>query len=308
MTAAQATVGRAALIGVLLSLAGYSAFNLSDTIAKFLTDRMPILQLVAATFTVTLLLAPVLVPPRRLLRIGRTPRLGLLVVRSGCQLASTICFVYAIAVMPLADVIAIGFIAPFIITALAALFLREPVGPRRWIACVCGFVGALIILRPGLQVEWGTAILPVATAAFYACYVVLTRVLGASHDARMLLAFNGLIAAPLMLALMPFVGIWPSAMEWLGLAGIGLLSGGAHLLIITAYRMAPASLLAPFQYLEIVGVTALGYIVFGDFPDAWSWLGIAIIVGAGLFVFYRESRIARSKHPATESGEQGSHP
>lgn len=306
MTATAA--GRAALVGVLLSLAGYTAFNLSDTIAKYMTERLPVLVLVAGTFTVTLLLAPVLVSPRRLLRLGRTPRLGLLVVRSACQLASTICFVYAIAVMPLADVIAIGFIAPFLITALAALFLGEPVGPRRWIACAFGFLGALIILRPGLEVGWATALLPLGTAMFYACYVVLTRLLGASHDARLLLAFNGIVGAPVMLALMPFVGLWPLPMEWLGLAAIGLLSGGAHLLIITAYRMAPASLLAPFQYLEIVGVTALGYVVFGDFPDGWSWLGIAIIVAAGLFVFYREARLSRSAAPATEAVEQGGHP
>lgn len=306
MTAQAA--GRAALIGVLLSLAGYAAFNLSDTIAKYLTERLPVPVLVAGTFTVPFLLAPILVPPRRLLRLGRTPRLGLMVVRSACQLGSTACFVYAIAVMPLADVIAIGFIAPFLITALAAAFLGEPVGPRRWVACAFGFLGALIILRPGLEVDWGTALLPLGTAAFYAVYVVLTRVLGASHDARLLLAFNGIVCAPVMLALMPFVGIWPTPLEWLGLAAIGLLSAGAHLLIISAYRMAPASLLAPFQYLEIVGVTALGYLVFGDFPDGWSWLGIAIIVTAGLFVFYREARLARSGAPASAAGEAGSHP
>jgi len=296
------------MIGVLLSLAGYTCFNLSDTIAKYLTGHLPALELVAAMFTVTLLLSPILVPPRRLLRLHRLPRLPLLFLRSFCQLASSMCFIYAIAVLPLADVIAIGFVSPFFITALAALFLHETVGPRRWVACIFGFVGALIILRPGLQVDWATAILPLANAFFYSSYCVLTRALGSHHDDRMLLAFNGFVGAPIMLAIMPFVGVWPSGWEWLGLAGIGLLSGAAHLLIIRAYRMAPASLLAPFQYLEIVGITALAYLAFGAFPDGWTWLGTAIIVSAGLFVFYRETMLARSKAPATESGELGSHP
>ena len=300
--------GRAALVGVLLSLAGYTCFNFSDTIAKYLSARLPALELVAAMFVVTLLLAPVLVPPRWLVRLHRLPRLPLLLLRSLCQLASSMCFIYAIAVLPLADVIAIGFVAPFFITALAAVFLHERVGPRRWIACVIGFVGALVILRPGLQVDWATAILPLANAFFYSVYCVLTRALGSHHDDRLLLAFNGIVGAPIMLALMPFVGIWPVGWEWLGLAGIGLLSGTAHLLIIRAYRMAPASLLAPFQYLEIVGITTLAYLAFGEFPDGWTWLGTAIIVSAGLFVFYRETMLARSQAPAIESGELGSHP
>jgi drug/metabolite transporter (DMT)-like permease len=305
---ARSAAGRAATIGVLLSLAGYTSFNLSDTIAKYLTDHLPALELVAAMFVVTLLLSPVLVAPRRLLTLHRLPRLPLLLVRSLCQLASSMCFIYAIAVLPLADVIAIGFVSPFMITGLAALFLHERVGPRRWIACIFGFIGALVILRPGLEVEWGTAVLPLANAFFYSTYCVLTRALGSHHDDRMLLAFNGLVGAPIMLAVMPFVGVWPQGWEWLGLAGIGLLSGLAHLLIIRAYRMAPASLLAPFQYLEIVGITVLAYLAFGEFPDGWTWLGTAIIVSAGLFVFYRETMLARSQAPASESGELGSHP
>jgi drug/metabolite transporter (DMT)-like permease len=296
------------MLGVLLSLAGYTSFNLSDTIAKYLTDHLPALELVAAMFTVTMLLAPVLVPPARLVRLHRLPRLPLLLLRSFCQLASSMCFIYSIAVLPLADVIAIGFVSPFMITALAALFLGEQVGPRRWIACSFGFIGALVILRPGLEVDWTTSILPIANAFFYSAYCVLTRALGSHHDDRLLLAFNGIVGAPVMLALMPFVGVWPQGWEWLGLAGIGLLSGAAHLLIIRAYRMAPASLLAPFQYLEIVGITALAYLAFGEFPDGWTWLGTAIIVSAGLFVFYREIMLARSLAPASESGEQGSHP
>lgn len=296
------------MLGVLLSLAGYTSFNLSDTIAKYLTDHLPALELVAAMFTVTLLLAPALVPPARLVRLHRLPRLPLLLLRSFCQLASSMCFIYSIAVLPLADVIAIGFVSPFMITGLAALFLGEQVGPRRWIACFFGFIGALVILRPGLEVDWATSVLPIANAFFYSAYCVLTRALGSHHDDRVLLAFNGIVGAPVMLALMPFVGVWPQGWEWLGLAGIGLLSGAAHLLIIRAYRMAPASLLAPFQYLEIVGITALAYIVFGEFPDGWTWFGTAIIVSAGLFVFYRETMLARSGAPASESGEQGSHP
>ena len=116
---------------------------------------------------VVLLLAPVLVPPRRLGPLLTTRRLPLLVLRSACQVASALTFTWSIKTLPLADVIAIGFISPFVITLLAAAFLGEKVGPRRWIACVVGFVGALVILRPGLQIDWATATLPVANAVFY---------------------------------------------------------------------------------------------------------------------------------------------
>jgi drug/metabolite transporter (DMT)-like permease len=306
MTAAQAA-GRTALIGVVLSVAGYYLFNLSDATAKLLVAEIPVLQIVGMQFVVVLAMTPLLVRGTPLAGIVVRPRRYLYVLRALCQLGSAVAFIWAIKILPLADVIAIGFVAPFFITMAAAVFLGETVGRRRWIACAVGLTGALIVLRPGFQVDVATAILPLASALFYAAYAVLTRLISHEANAKVLLAYNGLIGAPAMLVVMPFVWVWPSATEWLGLIAIGLLSALGHLMIIRAYTIAPASLIAPFQYLEITGAALLGWFIFHQFPDAIAWAGIAIIVASGLFVFWRESRLARAGQ-ATAAGEGGYHP
>jgi drug/metabolite transporter (DMT)-like permease len=306
MTVAQAA-GRTALIGVVLSVAGYYLFNLSDATAKLLVANIPVLQIVGMQFVVVLALTPLLVRGTPLASIAVRPRRYLYVLRALCQLGSAVAFIWAIKILPLADVIAIGFVAPFFITMAAAAFLGETVGRRRWIACAVGLTGALIVLRPGFQVDVATAILPLASALFYAAYAVLTRLISHEANAKVLLAYNGLIGTPVMLVVMPFVWVWPSATEWLGLIAIGLLSALGHLMIIRAYTIAPASLIAPFQYLEITGAALLGWFIFHQFPDAVAWAGIAIIVASGLFVFWRESRLARAGQ-ATAAGEGGYHP
>ena len=299
--------GRGALIGVLLSLAGYYLFNLSDATSKLLVENLPVLQIVGMQFVVVLLLTPLLMRGTPWRSVVARPRRHVYLLRTGCQLGSAVTFIWAIKTLPLADVIAIGFVAPFFITIAAALFLGERVGPRRWIACAVGLAGALIVLRPGFQVDIATAILPLSSALFYALYAVLTRLVSHEANAKVLLAYNGLIGTPVMLCVMPFVWIWPTAGEWAGLAAIGLLSAFGHLAIIRAYTIAPASLIAPFQYLEITGAALLGWLIFHQFPDATSWAGIAIIVASGLFVFWRESRLARAGE-ATAAGEGGYHP
>ena len=299
--------GRTALIGVLLSIAGYYVFNLSDAIAKLLSEDIPVMQIVGVQLVVVLLLMPVLVRGTPIRSIIVRPRLHLYVLRTGCELASAVTFIWAIKTLPLADVIAIGFVAPFFITIAAAMFLGETVGRRRWIACAVGFSGALIVLRPGFEIDIATAILPLASALFYALYAVLTRLVGHEANARVLLAYNGLIGAPVMLCVMPFVWVWPTTGEWSGLVAIGLMSAIGHLLIIRAFSIAPASLIAPFQYLEITGAALLGWLFFRQFPDTIAWLGIAVIVASGLFVFWRESRLARAGE-ATAAGEGGYHP
>jgi drug/metabolite transporter (DMT)-like permease len=301
------TASRTALVGVVLSVAGYYLFNLSDATAKLLTEEMPVMQIVGVQFAVVLVLAPLLLRGTTMRRVLAPPRPYLYLLRTACQLGSAVTFIWSIKTLPLADVIAIGFVAPFFITIAAALFLGETVGPRRWIACVVGFSGALVVLRPGLEVEIATAVLPVAAALFYALYAVLTRLVSHEANAKVLLAYNGLIGTPVMLCIMPFVWVWPSAGEWAGLAAIGLLSALGHLAIIRAYTIAPASLIAPFQYLEITGAALLGWLIFHQFPDTVAWIGIAIIVASGLFVFWRESRLARAGE-ATAAGEGGYHP
>jgi drug/metabolite transporter (DMT)-like permease len=265
------------------------------------------MQIVGAQFAVMLLLTPLLMRGTPWRSFVARPRRHIYLARTGCLLGSAVTFIWAIKVLPLADVIAIGFVAPFFITIAAALFLGESVGPRRWAACAVGLIGALIVLRPGFEVDLATAVLPLAAALFYALYAVLTRLVSHEANAKVLLAYNGLIGTPVMLCVMPFVWVWPSAGEWAGLTAIGLLSAAGHLMIIRAYTIAPASLIAPFQYLEITGAALLGWLIFHQFPDRVAWIGIAIIVASGLFVFWRESRLARAGE-ATAAGEGGYHP
>jgi len=306
-TVPTAAANRAAFVGVLLSIAGYYLFNLSDATAKLLVEELPVMQVVGVQFAVVLVLAPLLVRGTPWRSVVVRPRRYLYVLRTFCQLGSAVSFIWAIKTLPLADVIAIGFVAPFFITIAAALFLGESVGPRRWIACVVGLTGALIVLRPGFEVDVATAALPLLSALFYSLYAVLTRLVSSEANAKLLLAYNGIIGAPVLLCVVPFVWVWPSAAEWSGLIAIGLLSALGHLAVIRAFTIAPASLIAPFQYLEITGAALLGWIIFHQFPDAVSWAGIAVIVASGLFVFWRESRLARAGE-ATAAGEGGYHP
>ena len=159
---------------------------------------------------------------------------------------------WAIKSLPLADVVAISFVAPFIVTALAAVFLGETNRILRWIGCGVSFIGTMVILRPGIEVDVVTALLPLGYALFFAIYLVMTRYASARHNARTLLGLNGLVGGPIVLLLLPVIGILHTGLDFGMLIAIGLVTLLAHLLIIQAYSMAPASLLAPFQYLEIL--------------------------------------------------------
>jgi drug/metabolite transporter (DMT)-like permease len=173
------------------------------------------------------------------------------------------------------------------------------VGWRRRLAVAAGFVGALIVIRPSYGVFGPIALLPLAAASLFAVYLLLNRRL-ARFDTPLTMQFSAGVAGTLTMTLLLPLGaalgeenLTPSAGDawaWTLMASIGLLATFGHLMVVQAFRAAPASLLAPFQYLEIVSATILGYALFGDFPDPWKWLGIAIIVASGVYVFWRESR------------------
>ncbi|SIO56960.1 EamA domain-containing membrane protein RarD [Rhodovulum sp. ES.010] len=292
--------------GILLMIGFTVTAPVMDSFAKLAAAEIPVGQIVAARFTLqVLLLFPVAAALATLAR--PTPaEAALHFARAGLILVATSAFFAALRAMPLADAIAIFFVEPFILTLLGALFLREAVGWRRILACVVGFGGALLVIRPSFAAFGPIALLPLVTAFCFANYVVLTRHVARRLHPVALQAWTALAACILILpALVLFEGsgvapldpVMPHGIFWLWLLGVGIAATIAHLFISAAVSLAPTPVIAPLQYLEIVAATVLGYLIFQDLPDAQSLLGIAIIMGAGLYVFLRERHLSRPPPP-----------
>lgn len=212
--------------------------------------------------------------------------------------AAALLFFVSVKYMPLADAFAIYFVEPFILTCLSALILREKVGWRRWTAIAVGFGGAMIVIQPSFAIFGLTALLPMACAFLFACYLFLNRAVGSADSPLAMQTIAGIGGTLFMVGVIAIgngfgaVDFEPSlprsTLGWILVIALGTISGYGHLLVVKAFRLAPLSLLAPFHYFEIVSATALGYLVFGDFPTPSRWLGIAVIVGSGLFIIWRE--------------------
>ena len=238
-----------------------------------------------------------------------TPALALHAARGSLIAFATLFFFSGLAYLPLADAIAIFFIEPLLVTLLSALFFGEAIHWRRISAISLGFVGALIIIRPTFVEVGYAALYPVGAAFCFSFYIVLTRKLVRHEDPIRLQFFAGVFGCLVMSIALGYgtsvdiailAATWPSTNHWLLLGGLGLIATGCHLLVTYAYRLASIGILAPFQYVEIIGATVLGLVIFNEFPDAVTWVGVSIIVGSGMYVFHREARLA-----ATTTGENG---
>jgi len=276
------------LAGILLMLAAMTVVPLMDGVAKHLSAAYPVVQVVWARyfFHLAILLPVVLWRHGVDALVLRRPALQ--IVRGGFLLGSTIFFFAAIALMPIADALALVFVAPLMVTALSPVVLKEQVGIRRWAAVSVGFVGVMVIVRPGFSTfHWGM-VLALSAGATYALYSLATRKLSGSAPPLVTLAYTALLGALCMSAVVPFFWIPPdpTGLAWMIL--LGLIAAGAHFLIIKAFEHAEASLLAPLGYGEIFMATVVGYFAFGDFPDPWTWLGITIVIGSGVYVSLRE--------------------
>ena len=274
-----------------------------DVLAKLLTRDMPAVEVTFARFVGQLLVSGLvgvaigegrrLIPPRPLGHVLR----GLFLA------ATSLLFFSALATMPLTDALAIAFAEPMILTALSPIFLGEHVGPRRWAACGVGFLGTLIIIRPSFEQFGAAALLPLASAFTFAGYHVMTRRLSGQGSLIAVqfvtglvgtVALGAILAASAAAELLEQPVVWPHGTGWAIFLGIGLISFVTHGMIVKAFEFAPAAVLAPFGYLEIVSATALGLLVFGDFPDRPTWVGIGLIVASGLYIVHRERLRGRS--------------
>ena len=301
------STGRMSL-GILLMIGFSILAPLQDSFAKLIGDAVAVGQVAATRF---LFQAGLLLPVALVfgwLHWPRRAEAGLHLLRGALLLVATAFFFTALRFMPIADAIAIFFVEPFILTLLGGLMLGEPVGPRRYGACGVGFAGALLVIRPSFQEVGAVALLPLVTAGCFAVYMILTRRMATRMHPITLQVYTGLaaliIAVPLLWAFQgsgigPLDPSWPAGpVLWL-LVGMGVIATLSHVCLSFALSLAPASLLAPLQYLEIVTATGLGYVIFADLPDATAFAGIALIVASGLFVWLRERQLGRrARRPA----------
>ena len=271
-----------------------------DAIAKWLSGSISSGQVTWSRFFFQILLMyPLLFHTRGPLF---TPALPLHAAR-GCFIAvATLLFFTGLKYLPIADAISIFFIEPLLVTLLSALLLGEAVGWRRFSAIGIGFCGALIIIRPTFSEVGWPVLYPVSAAFCFAFYILLTRKLVRQEDPIRLQFLAGLFGFLVMGIALVFgtqnnieilTLVWPNAFQWLLLGGLGLIATVGHLLVAYAFRRASVGVLAPFQYIEIIGATILGFVLFDDFPDLITWLGVLIIVGSGIYVFHRESKLSQ---------------
>lgn len=290
------------LPGVLLMVGFCVVAPLIDVSAKLASATISVGQITAARFLVqAALMAPIVWALGHAFRL--TPRtLGLATLRAVFLILSSFTFVSAVAVMPVADALAIAFVEPFVLLLLGWAFFGEAVGPRRILACAVGFAGAMFVIRPSLELFGPVALFPLGTAFSFAAYMIVTRILSRQlHPVPMQFhtALLGLlISAPILVLAAPAdlapLGLsWPEGAAWGFLFGVGLASTVSHMAITFALKFAPSATLAPLHYLEIVSAVFFGYLVFGDFPSAMTWAGIALITASGLYVIHRERQLAR---------------
>jgi drug/metabolite transporter (DMT)-like permease len=285
------------LTGVKLMLAFCLLAPLLDVSAKLATATLPVGQIVVARFVVqAALMLPIVLYMRLDWRVSRRT-LGFIMARALCLMLSTYCFVAAVAVMPIADALAIVFIEPFILLLMGRLLFGDEVGPRRIIASTIGFLGALLVIQPSLTAFGWVALFPLGTAFTFAAYMLITRQMSRSMHPVMMQLHTSLGGAVICLPLMVLFdgsgireldAIMPRGVEWLWLFGVGFWAACSHMCMTYALKFAPSATLAPLHYAELIAAVALGYLVFGDFPNLMTWAGIAVITGSGLYIIHRE--------------------
>lgn len=290
------------LLGIFLMLGFCVVAPMGDAVAKLLGQSVPLGQLLFVRFAVqALLLIPLVWMTGRVWRMrGRVFWLTLL--RTVLHIMGIGAMFTALKYLPLADAIAIAFVMPFIMLLLGRYVLGEEVGSRRFIACIVGFIGTLLVVQPSFaEVGW-PALLPLIVAVNFSFFMLVTRQIAKHTDPVGLQAVSGVMAICIMGPILwatrnsgfdPLTLIEPSAREWALLLTIGILGSLAHLLMTWSLRYAPSATLAPMQYLEIPVATIIGLLVFGDLPNGLAALGICITIAAGLYIVLRERAIAR---------------
>jgi drug/metabolite transporter (DMT)-like permease len=264
-------------------------FSAMDALVKLATVRHPTGQIIF--FRNLFALVPLYFFIRQAGGLGilRTQRLGQHILRSLGGIASMFCLFLAYAYMPLADAMAIATAGPIFLTALSVPLLGEHVGWRRWAAVFAGFIGILIITRPGSGVFGVAALLPLAGAFFYALAMVQIRKLSTSEPPARIVFYFTIAAVVLGGASLPWQWVTPTPLSLVYLVGIGLVGGFAQMAMTHAFRLAPVAVVGPFDYTALVFATGFGYAIWGQIPDRFVWAGAAIVIASGLYILHRET-------------------
>jgi drug/metabolite transporter (DMT)-like permease len=289
LAATSGADARRRLVGIALMIGALACFSLLDACAKWLNPRIGPIVTVWARYAVALVLVALVINPVTQRATWRPKLPGLQLVRSLLLFLSTLCNFVALQYLQLAEATAILFSTPLIVALLAGPMLGEWVGPRRLVAILVGFVGVLVVVRPGFGGMHPAAFMALTGASMYALYSVITRLVSAHDSSSTTIIWSGFVGLALTTPVLPFV--WqtpPDAMTWVLMVALGFLGGFGHWLLIVAHGRAPAAVLAPFIYTQILWVALLGWLVFGDVPDLWTISGAGIVTGSGLYLLYRE--------------------
>jgi drug/metabolite transporter (DMT)-like permease len=280
------------LTGIALMCGAVACFAMLDTTAKYLNLYMSTLQVVWARYTGAFLFPFIVSNPWTRPGLTRTTRPVLQLARSVLLLASTLFNFMALRYLQLDEAIALVFSTPFFVAALSGPMLGEWVRWRRWTAIAVGFVGVLVVTRPGAASFQPAALLSLSAALCYALYSIITRSLARTDSNETTLFYSNIVGALALLPVVPFVWTTPSDPLVIALmVATGVIGSFGHYLLIAAHRLAPAAVLSPFIYTEIVLVIALGFLVFGDLPNRYTLTGAAIVIASGLYILHRERKV-----------------
>jgi len=303
-TALQSQIETAAPVaasGLGLGALAFGLFSMMDALVKWLSATYPVPQILVGNALFALVPVGVMVARRGGLPQLRTRRLGLHLVRGLLGTTAGFLAFFAFSRLPLADAYAIIFATPLLITALSVPILGEAVGWRRWSAVVVGFVGVLIMLRPGVAPMGAGSLAALGAACASACAILLVRKLSITETTTSIAFYSNLVAVLLIGAVFGSAFIVPTPVDLALMAASGLIGGSALLVLIAAYRRSPAALVAPFQYTQMLWAIALGALIWSDLPEPVMLLGAAIVAVSGLFILYRETALGRrptaSLHP-----------
>ncbi len=269
---------------ILFMLAAVASFTLLDSTAKSLAKDLPVVEVVWARYVFSLLLFLLLFRNESLTKLWQTDRPWQQIGRALLLVGATAFIFFAVDYLPLAETYAISFVSPFLAALFAVLFLGEKIKAARWLAITAGFIGAVIVIQPGSGLYSWAVVFPLGMAVCWALYQIVTRHLSATEGPSTTLFFTMLVGAAVTTPVVPFFWVTPDWQSLILMACMGLIGLVGQGLLIKAYGLADASLLAPFAYTQIVWATSIGFLVFGDLPNTTTIIGVTVIILSGLLL------------------------